>query len=161
MAIAFIFCVFLGRFFYIQVIWEDELHYLALDQWTREIPVVAARGKIFDTNGELLAGNKTAYSVYARANAVTDAEKSATVLSGALGLSYEEVLRKLTDKSKSEVAVVRRTDKSVVEKIEGSDLDGVYYAGDNVRLYPYGPLACQVIGFTSYDTSGSTGVEQY
>lgn len=161
MAIAFIFCVFLGRFFYIQVIWEDELHYLALDQWTREIPVVAARGKIFDTNGELLAGNKTAYSVYARANAVTDAEKSATVLSGALGLSYEEVLRKLTDKSKSEVTVVRRTDKSVVEKIEGSDLDGVYYAGDNVRLYPYGPLACQVIGFTSYGTSGSTGVEQY
>lgn len=161
MAIAFIFCVFLGRFFYIQVIWEDELHYLALDQWTREIPVVAARGKIFDTNGELLAGNKTAYSVYARASAVTDAEKSATVLSGALGLSYEEVLQKLTDKSKSEVTVVRRTEKSVVEKIEGADLDGVYYAGDNIRLYPYGSLACQVLGFTSYDTSGSTGVEQY
>ena len=50
----------MGRFFYIQVIWKDELNYLALDQWTREIPVVAERGKIFDRNGELLAGNSTA-----------------------------------------------------------------------------------------------------
>ncbi|MDE5896317.1 MAG: hypothetical protein K2H43_00720, partial [Clostridia bacterium] len=64
LAITFIFCLFLGRFFYIQVIWKDELHYLAVDQWTREIPVVAGRGKIFDKNGELLAGNQTAYSVF-------------------------------------------------------------------------------------------------
>ena len=116
-AIAFIFCLFLGRFFYIQVIWEDELHYLALDQWTREIPVVAGRGKIFDAGGELLAGNRTTYSVFARANAVDDAENSSRVLSSALGLSYEEVYEKLTDKKRSEITVVRRAEKSVVEKI--------------------------------------------
>ena len=73
-AITFLFCLFLARFFYVQVIWEDELNYLALDQWTREIPVVAERGKIYDRNGELLAGNKSAYSVFARANAVKDKE---------------------------------------------------------------------------------------
>ncbi len=39
-AITFLFCLFLARFFYVQVIWEDELNYLALDQWTREIPVL-------------------------------------------------------------------------------------------------------------------------
>ena len=86
-AIAFLFCLFLGRIFYIQVIWEDELHYLALDQWTREIPVVASRGKIFDRNGELLAGNRTTYSVFARANAVKDPESGARILSAALGVS--------------------------------------------------------------------------
>jgi len=161
MAIAFIFCIFLARFFYIQVIWEDELHYLALDQWTREIPVVAGRGKIFDRNGELLAGNTASYSVYARANAVTDAAGSAQILSAALNVSYEEVYKKLTDKSRSEVTVVRRTEKSVAERIEGANLSGVYYARDNTRIYPYGNLACQTIGFTSYDQSGSTGVEQY
>lgn len=160
-AIAFIFCIFIARFFYIQVIWEDELHYLALDQWTREIPVVAGRGKIVDCNGELLAGNRTSYSVFARANAVTDADGSARILSQALGVSYEEVYAKLTDKKQSEVTVVRRTEKGVVEKIAGADLDGVYYARDNTRLYPYGELACQTIGFTSYDQSGSTGVEQF
>ena len=161
MAIAFIFYIFLARFFYIQVIWEDELNYLALDQWTREIPVVAGRGQIVDRNGELLAGNAASYSVFARANAVKDADGCAEVLSSALGISYEEVLKKLTDKSKSEISVVRHAEKSVVEKIEGKNLDGVYYARDNTRIYPYGDLACQLIGFTSFDQSGSTGVEQY
>ncbi len=161
MAIAFIFCIFLMRFFYIQVIWEDELHYLALDQWTREIPVVANRGKIFDTNGELLAGNSTAYSVFARASAVDDAENSATFLSAQLGLTYEEILQKLKDKSRSEVTVVRQTSKDAVQKIEGANLNGIYYSRDNVRLYPYGTLASQVLGFTSFDRSGTTGVEQY
>ena len=161
MAITFIFCIFLARFFYIQVIWEDELNYLALDQWTREIPVVAGRGQILDRNGEVLAGNSTSYSVFARANAVKDADGSAMVLSSALGISYEEVLQKLSDKSKSEIVIVRHTEKSVVEQIEGANLDGVYYARDNTRIYPYGELACQLIGFTSFDQSGSTGVEQY
>ena len=161
MAIAFIFCIFLGRCFYIQVIWKDELHVLALDQWTREIPVVAGRGQILDRNGELLAGNAASYSVFARANAVKDAEACATVLSVALGLPYEEIYKKLTDKSKSEISIIRHAEKAVVEKIEGEDLDGVYYARDNTRIYPYGELACQLIGFTSFDQSGSTGVEQY
>lgn len=160
-AIAFIFLIFLGRFFYIQVLWEDTLHYRALDQWTREIPVIASRGKIFDKNGELLAGNRTAYSVFARASAVKDAEGSATLLSSRLDASYEEIYKKLTDKSRSEITIVRAAEKSVVEKIEGAALDGVYYARDNVRIYPYGSLACQVLGFTSYDRSGTTGVEQY
>ncbi len=161
MAIAFIFCIFLARFFYIQVVWEDELNFLALDQWTREIPVVAGRGQIVDRNGEVLAGNAASYSVFARANAVKDAEGCAEILSAALGVSYEEIYRKLTDKSKSEISVVRHAEKSVVEKIEGENLDGVYYARDNTRVYPFGELACQLIGFTSFDQSGSTGVEQY
>lgn len=161
MAIAFIFCIFLARFFYIQVIWEDELNYLALDQWTREIPVVAGRGQIVDRNGEVLAGNAASYSVFARANAVKDPNGCALVLSSTLGVSYEEVYRKLTDKSKSEISVVRHMEKSIVEKIESENLDGVYYSRDNTRIYPFGELACQLIGFTSYDQSGSTGVEQY
>ena len=160
-AIAFLFCLFLARFFYIQVIWEDDLNARALDQWTREIPISAGRGNIYDANGELLAGNVAAYSVYARANAVSDAEGSAQLLSAALGLSYEDTLEKLTDKSRSEIVVAKRVEKSVVERIEGADIAGVYYARDDIRFYPHASLACQVLGFTSYDGSGSTGIEQY
>ena len=143
------------------MIWEDELKVLALDQWTREIPVVAGRGQILDRNGEVLAGNATSYSVFARANAVKNAEECAHVLSSVLGISYEELYQKLTDRSKSEISILRHTQKSVAEKIEGENLEGVYYARDNTRIYPYGALACQLIGFTSFDQSGSTGVEQY
>ena len=160
-AIAFLFCLFLARFFYIQVIWQDDLNARALDQWTREIPVSAGRGNIYDANGELLAGSVAAYSVYARASAVSDAEGGAQLLSAALGLSYDAVLEKLTDKSRSEIVIAKRVEKSAVERIEGADIAGVYYARDDTRFYPHGALACQVLGFTSYDGSGSTGIEQY
>jgi len=161
MAITFLFCLFLARFFYIQVIWKNDLNYLALDQWTREIPVVAERGNIVDRNGELLAGNDTAYSVYARANAVGDPENASKFLAATLNLSYEEIYKKLTDKSKSEVAVLKGTDKSSAAKIEGSNFSGIYYSRDNKRVYPYGSLGCQLLGFTSYDRSGTTGIEGY
>lgn len=161
MAIAFIFCLFLARFFYVQVIWKDDLNARALDQWTREIPISAGRGNIYDANGELLAGNTPAYTVYARANAVADAEGEAETLSAALGLSYEEVLEKLTDGSRSEIVLVKRTDKTAVQSIEGLDLAGVYYSRDDARFYPHGALACQVLGFTSYDGAGASGLEQF
>ena len=160
-AITFLFFLFLARFFYIQVIWQDDLNARALDQWTREIPVSAGRGNIYDANGELLAGSVAAYSVYARASAVSDAEGGAQLLSAALGLSYDAVLEKLTDKSRSEIVIAKRVEKSAVERIEGADIAGVYYARDDTRFYPHGALACQVLGFTSYDGSGSTGIEQH
>lgn len=47
-AITFLFCLLAARFFYVQVAWSGELGVRALDQWTREIPVVAERGKIVD-----------------------------------------------------------------------------------------------------------------
>ncbi len=161
LAIAFLFCVFLGRFFYVQLFWRGKLLSLALDQWTREIPVTAERGKIFDCNGELLAGNETAYSVYARANAVTDIENTATVLSALLSVPREEMKSKLSDRSRSEITLLKQGEKSLVQSIEGSGLTGVYYARDNKRVYPYGSLASQVLGFTAMGSEGTTGLERY
>ena len=54
MAITFLFCLLFGRFFYVQVLWQEELNYRALDQWTRELPIVADRGKITDRNGVVI-----------------------------------------------------------------------------------------------------------
>lgn len=161
MAITFLFCVFLSRFGYIQVIWQDDLMPRAVAQWTRELPVVAERGLIRDRNGELLAGNRTAYSIYARASAVKDPQNSANVLSALLNVPQSELYEKLTDRSRSEITVLKRVEKALVEKIEGANLAGIYYARDNVRVYPYSELASQLIGFTSADGVGVTGIESY
>ena len=159
-AIAFLFCLFLGRFFYVQLIWERELLARAVDQWTRELPVAPERGNIFDANGELLAGNTAAYTLYARANAVKDAEKTARALSSLLPLSYESLLAKLSDRSSSEIVLLRRVEKETVAAVEGTNLQGIYYARDNRRVYPYGALSSQVLGFSSSDGAGLTGIEK-
>ncbi len=161
LAITFLFCIFLGRFLYIQLVWEDTLHYRALDQWTREIPVNAGRGVIVDTNGELLAGNRAGYGVYARASAVEDAASAAGILAEKLGGDYQTIYEKLTDRSKSEITIARRTTKEVVAALAENEVKGVYYSRNDERVYPYGALASQVIGFTAYDRSGTTGVEGY
>ena len=161
MAIAFLFLLIFSRFFYIQVIWSDELKNLASDQWTREIPVVAERGSITDRNGTVLAGNVTSYSVFARPNAVSDKPYAAEVLSSIFSLDKDAFLTKLTTTAVSELTVAKHVDKSLVEELEKFDLAGVYYARDNTRTYPYADLLCQVLGFTSTDNSGLTGLEKY
>ena len=159
-AIAFLFCLFLGRFFYVQLVWERELLARAVDQWTRELPVAPERGNIFDASGELLAGNTAAYTLYARANAVQDAEETARALSSLLPLSYESLLAKLSDRSSSEIVLLRRAEKETVAAVEGTNLQGIYYARDNRRVYPYGALSSQVLGFSSSDGAGLTGIEK-
>lgn len=161
MAVTFLFCLLCGRFFYVQVIWSEELNYRALDQWTREIPLVAQRGKVTDRNGVVLADNSTAYTVFARSNAVKDKEKTATLLAQALDKDADAVYQKLTGKKASEITIAKRVEKSAVESLAQLSLDGVYYSRDNVRYYPKGDALCQVLGFTSTDNVGTTGVEKY
>ena len=160
LAITFLFCLFLGRFFYVQLIWERDLIARAVGQWTRELPVVPERGNIYDTNGELLAGNATAYTLYARANAVDNAEETARTLASLLPVDYETLVDKLNDRSSSEIVLLRHTAKETAAAVEGTGLSGIYYARDNVRVYPYGELACQVLGFSSSDGAGVTGIER-
>ena len=144
-----------------QVVWQEELNYRALDQWTREIPIVAQRGKITDRNGVVLADNTAAYTVFARSNAVQDKETTAKLLSQTLALDETTVYEKLTKKKASEITVAKRIDKAGVEALSSLGLDGVYYSRDNVRTYPKGDALCQVLGFTSSDNVGTTGVEKY
>lgn len=161
MAITFLFCLLFGRFFYVQVLWQEELNYRALDQWTRELPIVADRGKITDRNGVVLADNTAAYTVFARSNAVKDTQKTAKLLSQALETDEKIVYDKLTKKKASEITVAKRVAKSYVERLSALNLDGVYYSRDNVRTYPKADALCQVLGFTSVDNVGTTGIERY
>ena len=161
MAITFLFCLLCARFAYVQVIRSEELNYRALDQWTRELPIIAQRGKITDRNGVVLADNQAAYTIYARSNAVKDKQTTAALLGSALGIEEETIYEKLTKKKTSEVTIAKKVDKSQVEKVVQLSLDGVYYSRDNNRYYPKDNTLCQVVGFTSADNVGATGLEKY
>ena len=161
LAIAFIFCVIAGRFFYIQAVWGSELVIRAADQWNREVPVIASRGKIYDRRGDVLAGNKNTYSVFVRPAAVGDKEYCAEIIAGVFGMDASSVLEKISKRGVSEVTVVTHAARSAVEKLVSYGIDGVYYARDNTRVYTYGEALCQVLGFTSTDGTGISGLEKY
>lgn len=161
MAITFIFFLILGRLLYVQLIWSGRLKLRAFDQWNREIPIIAQRGRITDRNGVVLAGNQTTYSVFLRPNAVVNAEYTATVLGGIFQKDPDEILEKIKGGKISEVTVARQVEKSKVEKLVSYDLAGVYYSRDNSRSYTYGEALCQVLGFTASDGSGVSGIEKF
>ena len=160
-AITFLFCFLCGRFLYVQVFWQEELAARALDQWTREIPIVAERGLITDRNGVVLVENDTAYTVYARSNAVKDKAGTAKVLAELLQTDPSVLLNKLNTIKASEITVAKRVQKSVVADLTEKSLDGVYFSRDNLRSYPYGEMLCQTLGFTSSDNTGASGIEKY
>lgn len=161
LAITFIFCIITARLLYVQVAWGSDLKLRAADQWNREIPVIASRGIISDRNGTVLAGNRTTYSVFLRPNAVRNAEHTANTLSAIFSLDAQNILKKIQGGKVSEVTVARQVGKESIEQLVSNGLAGVYYSRDNSRQYTYNDALCQVLGFTSSDGSGISGIEKF
>lgn len=161
LAITFIFCIIAARLLYVQVAWGSDLKLRAADQWNREIPVIASRGIISDRNGTVLAGNRTTYSVFLRPNAVRNAEHTANTLSAIFSLDAENILKKIQGGKVSEVTVARQVGKESIEQLVSNGLAGAYYSRDNSRQYTYNDALCQVLGFTSSDGSGISGIEKF
>ena len=160
-AVAFLFCFVLCRLFFVQVIWGESLQEKAIDQWTREIPVIAERGTITDVNGVVLADNDDTYTVFVRKKAVKDLNSLTVALADTLGLDLSFVKKRLTETVSSEITVAKQVKKERVNALLEYGFEGVYYSRDNSRVYPYGEFLTQVLGFTSTDGKGQSGIERY
>ncbi len=148
------------RVFYIQIVWGSELQSKAIDQWTRELPISASRGLITDRNGVVLAGNSQSYAVFVRPRSITDLESVCKTLSSVLDLEYSSLYKKLSSTSQSALAVKKKVDKSLIDRLSTYSLGGVYFTPDNTRVYPYNESLCQVLGYVSSDGSGQSGLEK-
>ncbi len=148
------------RLLFLQVIDGSELRTKAAEQWYRDLPLKAPRGKILDSNGQVLVDNRDVFTLYARPNAVTDKAGAATELSSALGLKYETVLEKLSS-SVGEVTIKRKIDAKTAYELRDRNIAGLYYTLDSMRNYPYGGALAQILGFTSVDNIGQSGLESY
>jgi len=111
LAITFLFTALIGRLIYIQLINGTDLSTKALDQWTRDLPITASRGIIYDTNGKVLAGNKASYSLFVRPKAVDDVTEVAEKLSKLLDLNYGALYSKISNRTVSEVTIKKQLEK--------------------------------------------------
>ncbi len=162
LCIALIFTLLAGRLFYLQLIAGDELQQKALSQWTRETPLSAARGRIVDTNGTVLAMSGVAYKVLLWPDSIDagDTKRVSAELARILNMDEASVLEKASDKKKQEIVLARQLDREVVDEILSLKLGGgVGIAVDTKRFYPSGTLLSQVIGFTTIDGVGQEGLE--
>ncbi len=129
----------------------EELH-------ERERSIKAARGRIIDRNGVVLADNRTVCTVSVIHSQLTDKEAVVTMLCKELNLS-EEYVQKRVDKFSAIERIKSNVDKETGDKIRAYDLDGVKVDEDYKRFYPYDSLASKVLGFTGSDNQGIIGLE--
>lgn len=147
-----------GRLIYLCV-WRSE-HYsrLATELHERERSIKAARGRILDRNGAVLADNKTVCTVSVVHNQIEEPEKVIEILCKELELS-EEYVKQRVEKYSSMERIRSNVDKEVGDRIREYDLAGVKVDEDYKRYYPYGDLASKVLGFTGGDNQGIIGLE--
>lgn len=159
--ISFIFTILCLRLGVVQIINGKALQKRAESQWTRDLPIVAERGKIYDTTGSSLAVSFTTYNVYTRARQISDPVQVSKILSEILDIDYMKVYDKVTYNAVSEVLIKQQVEKDVAEKIIQNDLKGVFLSENIKRYYPYGDLLTQILGFTTIDNQGQAGIELF
>ncbi len=160
-AISFLFFALIVRLIVVQVFYGNSLQLKAYGQWTRDLPITAERGKIYDSNGATLAVSFTTYDIYIRGREVKDIAKVASVLSKKLNMDYNLIYDKASIKTVSEVLVKLQVDSQTAKEIMKENLSGVFFAESIKRYYPYGNLLTQILGFTTIDNVGQAGIEAY
>ena len=146
------------RLVYLMGFRSDYYYEKAEDLHERERDIKGARGKILDSQGKVLAANKTVCTVSVIHSQVTDPEKVIRVLVDKLGID-EEKIRKKVEKVSSIERIRTNVEKETGDAIREENLDGVKVDEDYRRYYPYGSLASRVLGFTGGDNQGIIGLE--
>ena len=148
----------LGRLGFLMLVRADHYGEMARDLHERERTIKAARGRILDAGGNVIADNRTVCTISVIYNQVTDREEVIRSLCSILELSEEPVRKKVEKRSSREI-IKTNVDKETGDKIRALKLDGVKVDEDYKRYYPMGSLASKVLGFTGGDNQGIIGLE--
>ena len=161
--LVFAVCIFLltglmGRMVYLMIIQSDYYAKKAEQLHERERDIKAARGRILDCKGEILADNKAVCTISVIHSQIKDPEKIVKMLHKELGISLEEAQKRVKKVSAIE-RVKTNVDKKTGDKIRSYGLEGVKVDEDFKRSYPFDELASKVLGFTGGDNQGIIGLE--
>ena len=153
-----VFAALMGRLFYLMVFHSDYYMEKAKQLHERERSIKAARGRIIDANGTVIADNKTVCTISVIHSQIKEPDKIVEVLSRELELS-EDYVRKRVEKYSSIERIKSNVDKEKGDAIRAYNLAGVKVDEDYKRYYPYDSLASKVLGFTGGDNQGIIGLE--
>ena len=161
--LVFAVCIFLltglmGRMVYLMIIQSDYYAKKAEQLHERERDIKAARGRILDCKGEILADNKAVCTISVIHSQIKEPEKIVKMLHKELGISLEEAQKRVKKVSAIE-RVKTNVDKKTGDKIRSYGLEGVKVDEDFKRSYPFDELASKVLGFTGGDNQGIIGLE--
>ena len=145
------------------------------DQITTSSVLKAERGKIYDSNMNILAKSDTVWRIFVSTRDIKKAEKADKVdytriiadgLAPILSLNKDTIYDKIKNSKVLDVTIKKTATeeeyKAVLELISEKSLGGLIYTeAETSRSYPEGTLAAHVLGFTGSDNQGLYGLEYY
>lgn len=142
----------------------------AIRNQTRSTSVTAARGVVYDRNGDILATSKTVENVFLDPLEMQQNGEDAKLIAQYLSelfdhVSYERVMELAGNTSMRYQVVARRQSREVTDQIRAFKLEhnisSIHMETDSQRLYPYGTMAAQLVGFVNNENTGVEGLEAY
>ncbi|MFR1973008.1 MAG: penicillin-binding transpeptidase domain-containing protein [Clostridia bacterium] len=161
--------IFLGlatRVGYIQFFEGEKLQQMAYLQQTHNRNINPKRGTIYDSSGKVALATSSSVETIT-VNPVNipsnEKEKVATELTQLFNLKYEDVLKKVSQKTAIET-IAKKVDKNQTKELRlwmetNNITSGINIDEDTKRFYPYNNLASQIIGFCGSDNQGLAGIE--
>ncbi len=154
------FAVALGRAAWIQVVDGAGYAAMASKQQRQTIEIPAGRGTIYDRTGEPLAIGEQATTVYADPRNVIAPKKAAVKAAQALDLNPDDLYPSLKDRTKQFVYIVRKADPVKAKELQRLGVAGIGFYPEELRTYPQGRVASQLLGFAGTDNRGLDGLER-
>jgi len=119
------------------------------------------RGEIVDRNGVRLATDSTLYDIYAHPAYYEDSiDEMAAKLSPVLGMSKQEIAKKLSKLDYSTITLKRNVQREVGQKVLKLGIKGIDPVKKSTRVYPQGKLASHILGYVNQDADIEAGVEK-
>jgi len=157
------------RLWYLQILKGDEFDKFSRSNRIRFLRVPAQRGRILDRRGRELVINRSSFDVYIDPYEKVDSGQRNIVLGEIVGVSPEEIERKVSESHSKfpfrHVLIhkdVTRDQLALIEARRSTSLRGVNIEVNHVREYPNGPLGSSFLGYlgkaTELDIKRSDGV---
>nr|MBR4281284.1 PASTA domain-containing protein [Clostridia bacterium] len=165
--LAGLFLLVIGRLATLTIRDAAALTQRGVSQWTKAGTVTAKRGRILDRHGRTLVRSATAYTVTADPRLVTDIPAFLDAVTPILPLDRDSAAKKLSDNTKGSVVLKRQVRRETVDQLrilkqeapESACLKALAFDEDVSRYYPNGALLSQVLGLTTIDSEGQSGLE--
>ena len=123
--------------------------------------VSRARPDVVDRNGVVLATDVKIMSVFAEPKRIVDKDEAVELLTAVLPDVNARELRERLGSKKGFVWVKRAIKPSEQQEVFRLGLPGIGFLPEHKRVYPNGPVAAHVLGFTNVDNIGIAGIEKY
>jgi penicillin-binding protein 2 len=146
-----IFMILVAALFRLQIVRSDHYVQLSENNYIVEASINAPRGCVTDRNGEIIAGCRQSFSIYAIPRTLLRNQGEIRILARILGVDEELIVSRLekTASTYRPTAVMRDVDFATLSRVEEmfAELPDVIVASVPVRTYPFGEEFAHVLGY--------------